>query len=176
MSFGERPRTRSTGCADLLGWTAVALDRFVVVPAAYLILVRSGQHGDEVLLQRRGPGVTYLPGQWGAGAAGHVEHGETAYDAVAREAAEELGIGCDSPSFLTTMQRTQGGEAIDERVDFFFTARSWTGEPRILEPQKASDLGWFPLSALPSPMVPHEEVVLRALASGRVPPYLSHGF
>ncbi|GAA1958205.1 NUDIX domain-containing protein [Nocardioides panacihumi] len=151
-------------------------DRFVVVPAAYLFLLRPGPAGDEVLLQRRGPGVPYMAGHFAAGAAGHVERGETAFDAVAREAAEELGIAPGPLSFLTTMQRTQGGEAIDERVDFFFTARSWTGEPRIKEPDKATDLGWFPLSTLPSPMVPHEELVLRALAAGPVPAYLAHGF
>ena len=154
----------------------MTLDCFAVVPAAYLFLLRPGGAGDEVLLQRRGPTVPYMGGRWAAGAAGHVERGETAVDAMVREAAEELGIAPVSPIFLTTMQRTQGGEAIDERVDFFFTARAWTGEPRIMEPDKASDLGWYPLGALPSPMVPHEETVLRALASGTVPPYLSQGF
>jgi 8-oxo-dGTP diphosphatase len=151
-------------------------DRFVVVPAAYLYLLRETPTGDEVLLQRRGPGVPYMAGHWAAGAAGHVERGETAVDAVAREAREELGIDCGEVSFLTTMQRTQGGEAIDERVNFFFTARSWRGEPRIEEPEKASDLDWFPLSALPEPIVPHEAVVLAALAAGPVPAYLTSGF
>src|SRR5262245_28207344 len=117
-----------------------------------------------------------MAGHWAAAAAGHVERGETAFDAVAREAAEELGIASVSASFLTTMQRTQGGEAIDERVDFFFTARSWSGEPRLMEPEKASDLGWFPISALPSPMVPHEALVLGALAAGDVAPYVVSGF
>ena len=37
------------------------------------------------------------------------------------------------------MQRTRGGEPIDERIDFFFTARSWSGEPRIVEPAKCAD-------------------------------------
>ena len=158
----------------------MTLDRFVVVPAAYLFLLRPGPTGDpardEVLLQRRGPGVPYMADHFAAGAAGHVERGETAYDAVTREAAEELGITVGPLTFLTTMQRTQGGEAIDERVDFFFTARSWTGEPRIMEPEKATELGWSPLATLPSPMVPHEELVLRALAAGDLPAYLSHGF
>ena len=36
------------------------------------------------------------------------------------------------------MQRTQHTEAIEERVDFFFTAREWVGEPQSLEGQAFS--------------------------------------
>ena len=60
------------------------------------------------------------------------------------------------------MQRTQHADPIDERIDFFFTARSWTGEPRIVEPDKAADLRWCPLDALPDPVVPHERYALHA--------------
>lgn len=153
----------------------MTLDRFVVVPAAYLYLLRPGPAGTEVLLQRRGD-VPFMAGHWAAGAAGHVEYGETAFDAVAREAQEEIGITGVELTFVTSMQRTAGGEPIDERVDFFFTAHLWSGEPRIMESAKATDLGWFPLSTLPSPMVPHEAMVLGLLARGAVPPYLTFGF
>jgi ADP-ribose pyrophosphatase YjhB (NUDIX family) len=153
----------------------MTLDRFVVVPAAYVFLLRPGTDGTEVLLQRRGD-VPFMAGHWAAGAAGHVEAGETAYDAATREALEELGVTDVELSFLTSMQRTAGGEPIDERIDFFFTARAWSGEPRIMEAAKATDLGWFPLRALPEPMVPHEAMVLDLLARGAVPPYLTFGF
>ena len=151
-------------------------DRFVVVPASYVFLLRPGAGGaDEVLLQLRGD-VPYMSGHWAAAAAGHVEQGETAYAAAEREALEELGITAPELEFVTTMQRTQGGEAIDERVDFFFTCRSWSGEPRIMEPDKAADLGWFPLDALPTPLVPHEAAVLRQVASGIAQGYTTFGF
>ncbi len=151
-------------------------DRFVVVPAAYVFLLRNAPSGEtEVLLQLRGD-VPYMAGHWAAAAAGHVEQGETAYDAALREAHEELGLAGVELRFVTTMQRTQGGEAIDERVDFFFTARSWQGEPALQEPDKAHDLGWFPLTALPAPLVPHEAVVLGGLLNGGPDPYTSFGF
>ncbi|HVX55510.1 NUDIX domain-containing protein [Nocardioides sp.] len=153
----------------------MTLDRFVVVPAAYVFLLRPGTAGTEVLLQRRGD-VPFMAGHWGAGAAGHVERGETAFDAATREAVEEIGVTDVDLTFLTSMQRTAGGEPIDERVDFFFTARAWSGEPRIMESAKATDLGWFPLSALPEPTVPHEAMVLGLLARDAVPPYLTFGF
>ena len=150
-------------------------DRFVVVPASYVFLLRPGAGSDEVLLQLRGD-VPYMSGHWAAAAAGHVEQGETAYAAAEREALEELGITGPELEFVTTMQRTQGGEAIDERVDFFFTCRSWQGEPRIMEPAKAADLGWFPLDALPEPLVPHEAAVLDLVASGIAMGYTTFGF
>ena len=150
-------------------------DRFVVVPAAYVFLLRDGLTGTEVLLQlRRNTG--YMDGHWAAAAAGHVERGETAYDAAHREAAEEIAVADLALEFVTSMHRTRGGEPIDERIDFFFTARSWTGEPSVVEPEKCAELGWFPLSALPDPVVPHELEVLTGLRSGTVPSYTTFGF
>ncbi|HEY1133432.1 MAG TPA: NUDIX domain-containing protein [Nocardioides sp.] len=145
--------------------------RFAVVPAAYVVCVRPGAPGGsgspEVLLQLRS-GTDYMDDHWASGAAGHVEKGETALEAARREAAEELGIDPDL-TFLTTMQRRAPGPdpspAIDERVDFFFAATSWAGEPRVMEGAKCADLRWCALDALPDPVVPHELVVLRALAA-----------
>ena len=150
-------------------------DRFVVVPAAYVFLLRDGEDGTEVLLQlRRDTG--YMDGHWAAAAAGHVERGETAYDAAHREALEEIDVADLDLEFVTAMQRTGGGEPIDERIDFFFTARAWSGEPRIVEPEKCAGLRWYPLVSLPDPVVPHERSVLEGLRTGAVPPYSTFGF
>jgi 8-oxo-dGTP pyrophosphatase MutT (NUDIX family) len=166
------------------------LDRFRVVPASYVFLLRAGRRSDqigdvdevdgpdEVLLQLR-QNTGYMDAHWAAAAAGHVERGETAYDAARREATEEIGveIGVEvgDLTFLTSMQRTQHADPIDERIDFFFSCRSWTGEPRIVEPAKCAALEWFPLDALPHPVVPHERVVLTRLGVG-MPAYTTYGF
>jgi len=152
-------------------------DRFVVVPASYVFLLRPGPAGVpadvEVLLQLR-QNTGYMDGHWAAAAAGHVERGETAYDAAAREALEELDITDVALEFVTSMQRTQHADPIDERVDFFFTARSWHGEPRIVEPEKCAELRWCPLDRLPDRVVPHELSVLTRL--GSIPAYSTFGF
>lgn len=140
-------------------------DRFALVPASYVYLLRDGTDGTEVLLQRRGP-VPYMPGHWAAAAAGHVEPGETAYDAARREAVEELGITAVDLDFVLTMQRSRFGPAVEERVDWFFTSRSWSGEPRIVEPDKCAEIRWCRLDDLPEPMVPHEAHALAHLFSG----------
>ncbi len=149
--------------------------RFVVVPAAYVFLLRETGSGPEVLLQLR-QNTGYMDDHWAAAAAGHVEKGETAYDAARREALEEIGVEGLELAFVTSMQRTRSAEPIDERVDFFFTARGWTGEPRIVEPAKCAELRWCALDGLPDPVVPHELVVLQAVRDGAVPPYTTFGF
>ncbi len=155
------------------------MTRFVVVPASYVYLLRDGDEsvsgGTEVLLQLR-QGTGYMDGHWAAAAAGHVEAGETSFDAAARETLEELDVTDLDLEFVSTMHRTMHADPIDERVDFFFTARSWTGEPRIVEPTKCAQIGWFPLTALPTPTVPHEAHLLGLLASGDVPAYTTFGF
>ena len=148
-------------------------ERFAVVPASYVYLLREGSDGTEVLLQLR-QGTPYMDGHWAAAAAGHVERGETAYDAARREALEELGVTDVELEFAFTMQRTQHADAIDERVDFFFTARSWAGEPRVVEPDKCAEVRWFPLTRLPDPVVPHEAHALAHLGGDER--YLTFGW
>ncbi len=150
--------------------------RFVVVPASYVFFLRETDAAvPEVLLQlRRGTG--YMDEHWAAAAAGHVERGETAEAAARREAAEEVDVADLELEFLTAMQRTAHDLPIDERIDFFFAARSWSGEPRIVEAAKCADLRWFPLDVLPDPVVPHELVVLEALRAGDVPALTHFGF
>ncbi|MGP6176630.1 NUDIX domain-containing protein [Microbacterium sp. A196] len=147
---------------------------FAVVPAAYVYLRRGG----DVLLQFR-QNTGYMDGTWAAAAAGHIELGETAAAAGAREAAEELSITIPQAALtpLTVMQRTDGTTAaIEQRVDWFFTASSWSGTPRIMEPAKCADIAWFPLRGLPDAMPAYERVVLDALAQSTLQPFTSYGF
>jgi 8-oxo-dGTP diphosphatase len=152
--------------------------RFRVVPAAYVLPLRRVGRTDEVLLQLR-CGTGYMDGHWAAAAAGHVEADESVHAAACREAEEELGIGIVPADLvpLTVMHRTHGNHrAIDERVDFFFSCRTWTGDPRRVEQAKSADLRWCSLDDLPEPVVPHELFVLAALRRGDLPAIVSFGF
>ncbi len=150
------------------------------MPAAYLVLLRGSGPATEVLLQLRGSGAGYMADHWACGAAGHIEYGESVAVAAAREAAEELGIAVepDAVTALCALQRSEPGnpDPVEQRVDFFVTARRWSGEPAIQEPEKCQELRWCPLTDLPEPLVPHESVVLQALSRGEVPAFLSIGF
>lgn len=152
-------------------------DRFSVVPAAYVVLLRpAAAGGEEALLQlRRGTG--FMDGRWACGAAGHVEAGESVVQAAVREAREELGVELVDLEPWTAMHRTGGnGLAVDERVDWFFGCREWDGEPRRREADKAAALRWWPLAGLPGTVVPHEGAVLRAYAAGTLAPVTTFGF
>ena len=149
-----------------------------LVPASYVLLRRAEDGVEHVLLQlRRGTG--YMDGHWAVSAAGHVEPGEDVVTAAVREAAEELGVVLDRADLvpLCAIHRTAVPHApVDERVDFFFECRRWAGEPARQEPDKAADLRWFDLAALPDPVVPHELRVLDGLRRGGLPAILTHGF
>lgn len=142
-------------------------DRTLLVAAAYVVLRRD----DAVLLHLR-QGTGYRDGFW-ATLAGHVEPGESVHEAAVREAAEEAGVtvAVDDLLPLTVLHRFERtGPAVEQRVDVFFKVTRWTGDPAILEETKAADMRWFPLGDLPDPVVPHERLVLDALAEGRTLP------
>ncbi|MDX6302754.1 MAG: 8-oxo-dGTP diphosphatase [Nocardioidaceae bacterium] len=152
--------------------------RFVVVPAAYVFMLRPAPMpgGREVLLQLR-QGTGYMDGYWAAAVAGHVERGESVYEAARREAREEVGIEDVELVPWCAMQRTGvGDDPLDERVDYFFLSTSWAGTPELLEPEKAADLRWFDLDTLPTPVVPHERRVLESVRAGSTAPIVVHGF
>ncbi|MDO4243268.1 MAG: NUDIX domain-containing protein [Actinomyces sp.] len=162
----------------------MAPSRFTLVPAAYVFLLREGGAGPETLLQlRRDTG--YMDGYWACGVAGHVEPGESVLTTAVREATEEVGAVIEAADLepLTTMHRTgdPGGAALEQRVDFFFTVRRWSGTLQVREPDKSAGLRWFALSALPELVPPHERHVLGRLAAALdtgepVPAVIAFGF
>ena len=181
----------------------MAVHSFTLVPAAYVYLLRPDPSGPasqpeptggsvigpasastQVLLQlRRNTG--YMDGHWACGASGHVEAAESVLETAVRETDEELGIGVEAKdlSALTAMHRTNdlGGAALEQRIDLFFTLRTWAGTPAVREPAKNAGLRWFSLTDLPEAVPPHERHVLELLAAsldgGRpVPPIITFGF
>ncbi len=102
------------------------------------------------MLVARRHGVGYANGRWGL-PGGHLEAGETFAQATAREVWEEIGVRV-SPDGLTPigMCRYVGPE--DSGLDVFFTARTFTGEPRPVA--ECDDVMWAPQARLPQPVVP----------------------
>ncbi|MEV6330441.1 phosphotransferase [Streptomyces sp. NPDC051909] len=139
--------------------------RHMVPLDVHLIAVRDGPGGPEVLLSRRA-GAVYASGLWHL-PSGHVDGpGEDVVTALVRETVEETGLVVDPGevrAVSTVHHRAPGGGA---RVGFFFEVRRWGGEPRILEPDKCDSLDWFPLDALPEPMVAYCRAGLDAYGSG----------
>lgn len=132
-------------------------ERNCVIPVSFLMLKRD----DEVLLLRRF-NSGFQDGMYTM-ISGHVEKGESPLTAVCREATEEAGIEInpDNVKFEQVLYRrgfNNVGDGYDtdqpERVDFFFSADEWSGEPVNAEPDKCDDLAWFPMNGLPSNVFP----------------------
>lgn len=129
------------------------------VPAAYLVPIRDGR---VLLLKRKNTG--FHDGEYGF-IAGHVEDRESFSQAVIREAREESGLILRHEDIKAahTMHRNSD-DAV--RVDVFFTASRWEGEPANLEPEKCADLSWFPLGALPGNTIPYIRRTLERILKG----------
>lgn len=150
------------------------MPRHSLVPASYVYLRR----GTSVLLQLR-QRTGYMDGYWTAGAAGHIEAGETAVRAALRELEEELGVTAEAGamSSVAVMQRTDGtANPREQRVDWFFVCGEWAGEPEIREPAKCAAIDWFALDDLPDRVPDYERLALDAIRAGGTTTLLSFGF
>lgn len=119
------------------------------------------QEGRILLLRRAGTGffdgLYSLPG-------GHVEPGESVLQAAGRELEEEVGLKVQAADlvWLGVVHRLSD----TNRIDFFVRALCWQGQPRVLEPAKCDQIGWFARTELPVELVPY---VRAALDSGDGP-------
>ncbi|MBF6298980.1 NUDIX domain-containing protein [Nocardia amamiensis] len=130
--------------------------RHKVTGDVHLLLRR----GNEVLFgQRQNTG--FEDGAWHL-PSGHLEAGESVIDALIREAEEEIGvtIAPADVQFSHIMHNSSSGG----RMAFFFTVRSWQGEPTNLEPDKCSALEWFAADALPDHMIDYCSTAMQHIA------------
>jgi 8-oxo-dGTP diphosphatase len=118
--------------------------------------------GDQVLFGRR-ENTGYEDGAYHV-PSGHLEAAESVVAALIREAKEEIGVSIkpEHVEFAHIMHNSSSGG----RVAFFFTVRTWEGEPENREPEKCSELRWFGLNELPDHMIDYCRVALEHVAGG----------
>lgn len=81
---------------------------------------------------------------------GHVEFGESWEQCARREAKEETGLEIEHITFLGVTDDWDIGEG-KHYVTIFVRAQCKTGEPRITEPDKYTELTWCEWERIPSP-------------------------
>ena len=146
-------------------------ERPKLIPTAYLVLVRE----NKILLSRRF-NTGFQDGQYSF-PAGHLrDDDETLSEAMVREAREEIGVEIDvgDLELVHVMHRKQRKPKDERRINLFFTAKKWKGEPRIMEPDKCDDLQWFELDNLPDNTIPYVRQAIGCLR--RNVKYSEYGF
>ena len=113
----------------------------------HLILRRS----DEILLGKR-QNTGWADGCWHV-PSGHGEDRESALTTLVRETGEELGVEITpgDARFAHLIHHWTGSP----RAAIFFEVTRWKGQPVNTEPDKCAGWEWFPLTALPDPMIPY---------------------
>lgn len=103
---------------------------------------------NQILLMKRasdhGHGTWCPPG-------GHVEFGESFFDCAKREAKEESDLDILETEIIGTTNDIH----LDEQkhyVTLHVKALKWAGTPKIMEPDKCVEIGWFDLDNLPVPL------------------------
>jgi 8-oxo-dGTP diphosphatase len=106
--------------------------------------------------------------------AGHIEAGESAREAMRREAKEEAGIDIDVEDleFVHLMHRYADDGPM--RLDLFFRCTRWAGEVTNAEPHKCDLIDWFPRDQLPTNTVPYIRAAVSAVNEGQ--PFTESGW
>ena len=109
--------------------------------AVHLIL----EHNNEFLLLRR-YNTGYEDGNYSV-IAGHLNGNETIKEAMIREDLEEANITIDDKhlKIVGVMHRKDG----DESIDYYLYTNKFSGNIRIMEPNKYDDLAFYKLDNLP---------------------------
>ena len=124
--------------------------------AIHMLIMDNGK----VLLQKRKgsklwPGYYTLP-------AGHIDEGENQYDALVREAKEELDVEIDPKDIeksYVVLRRNFfeiDGKKLEPYIDYYFEISKYQGTPRIAELDKCDELIWADINNLPEPFVNYE--------------------
>ncbi|MFE7093465.1 NUDIX hydrolase [Streptomyces erythrochromogenes] len=139
------------------------------IVGVHLYLERDG----EVLLGLRHPDSAYAASTHHF-LAGHCEQ-ESAVSCLVREAREEAGLVVDPADVdLVHLVHAVDRPGARPRMQLVFRARRWLGEPQLLEPDRCVAWTWWPLDALPDPIVPYARAAVEGIRAGR--PYTELGW
>lgn len=125
--------------------------------AVHMIIV---DNDNKILLQKR-KGSKLWPGYY-ALPAGHIDEGENQYDALVREAKEELDIEINPKDIINSyvvLRRNYfeiDGKKLEPYIDYYFEISKYKGIPKIVELNKCEELIWSNIDDLPKPFINYE--------------------
>lgn len=95
---------------------------------------------------------------------GKIDHMERAVDSARREAEEESGLAIGTVDFLCISEQIIAEER-QHWLSLIYVSEDFSGEPRVMEPEKLPEFGWFPLDALPAPLSRFAADAVKALGA-----------
>jgi len=125
-----------------------------------LVVLRDGK----VLLYKRMKAPE--AGYWNI-VGGKVDHMEPSQAAARREAEEESGLSIGTLSFLCTTEQIIEADR-QHWVSLIYVTTDISGEPRLTEPDKLSDFGWFGRNELPQPLSAFTKAAIERLSEGEL--------
>ncbi len=129
--------------------TKVGIGVLIFKDGKVLMSQRKGSHG---------AGAYAYPG-------GHLEYMESFENCARRETKEECGIEIDNIRFGLVANIT--AFTPKHYVHINLTADWKNGEPKTLEPEKATEWKWYALNELPEPLFETCQIAFDSLKTGR---------
>lgn len=96
---------------------------------------------------------------------GKVDFMEPAEAAARREAEEETGLEIRRIKLIGSAELITPSDN-QHWISLLYVADEFSGEPRLTEPDKLSDFGWFDRSELPEPLSAFAKAAIEALPVG----------
>lgn len=101
--------------------------------------------GQALMMKRQG---SHGAGTW-APAGGKLDMGESFLDCAKREVKEETDLDIDDIEFVGV---TNDLFSMDKHyITVYVKAAPWRGEPKIMEPEKCLEIGWYNIHEMPKP-------------------------
>ncbi|MFA5163080.1 MAG: NUDIX domain-containing protein [Patescibacteria group bacterium] len=104
----------------------------------------------EILLLLRA--ATHAPGFW-CPPGGHIEYGESFFDSAAKEAKEEANIDVAEIEVMGVTSDVYQTET-KHYITVHLKALKYSGQEKLMEPNKFADIKWWPLADLPENIFP----------------------
>ncbi len=138
-------------------------ERFQNAIVADLLMIKNEDGKKKILLSKR-KNTGYKDGEYEL-PGGHLEENEDLYEAMIREAKEELGISLNMQDLkiVHIMHHYTG-----KRMNFILETEKSDLEPRIMEVDKCEELKWVEINNLPKNTMEKVKIIIGYIEKGEL--------
>lgn len=138
-------------------------ERFQNAIVADLLMIKQENGKKQILLSKR-KNTGYKDGEYEL-PGGHLEENEDLYEAMIREAKEELGISLkrENLKIVHIMHHYKG-----KRMNFILEIEKSNLEPRIMEVDKCEELKWVEINNLPENTMEKVKIIISYIEKGEL--------